>query len=79
MNNQERTDYLTREYRDIIGKTVDYVRPLTQAECANMAWEYDCEYEACVIVFTDGTAVTPMRDTEGNGAGFLAVGKLVTA
>lgn len=77
MNMKGRTDYLTKEYGDIIGKTVKRIRPLTEAECEDLSWDYDCEYEACVVVFTDGSAFIPMRDPEGNGAGFLAMARAV--
>jgi hypothetical protein len=73
---RERQEYLTREYGSLVGKTVKSIRPMTRSECDDLAWEYGYERDACVIVFTDGTAVVPMADPEGNGAGFLAVGEL---
>ncbi len=73
---KERQEYLTAEYGALVGKTVQKVRPLTREECEDMAWEFGYEREACVIVFTDGTAFIPMQDPEGNGAGFLMLAKV---
>ena len=70
---REREEYITSEYGSLVGKTVALVRPLTKSESSMLAWEYDYDREAFVIVFTDGTAVIPMRDPEGNGSGFLAI------
>lgn len=69
----ERVEYINSEYGSLVGKTVAFVRPLTKSETSMLAWEYDYDRDAFVIVFTDGTAVIPMRDPEGNGSGFLAI------
>lgn len=69
----ERTEYITKEYGELVGKTIARVRPLTTEECKDLAWEYRYMYEAMVIIFTDGTAVIPMCDPEGNGAGHLFI------
>lgn len=68
-----RAEYIKKEYGELVGKTIKQVRPLTKTECEDLAWEYDYEYEAMVVIFTDNTAMIPMRDPEGNGAGFLAL------
>jgi hypothetical protein len=66
-----RSDYIKEEFGSLVGKTIKTVRPLHREECEDLAWEYDYEQEAMVIIFTDGTAVIPMQDPEGNGAGHL--------
>lgn len=71
---KERTEYITSEYGSLVGKTIAKVRPLMRAEAEDLAWEYDYDRDAFVVIFTDGTAVIPMRDPEGNGSGFLAIG-----
>jgi len=63
--------YIARDYGFMVGKTVKTVRPLTEAECEEMAWDYEHEDYAVVVIFTDGTAFIPMADPEGNGSGFL--------
>jgi hypothetical protein len=70
-----RADYITREYGTLVGKTVKTVRPLLIEECEDLGWEYAHMYEAMVIIFTDGTALIPMCDPEGNGAGHLLLSK----
>lgn len=66
-----RAEYISKEYGELVGKTIKRVRPLTKEECADLYWDYDRMYEAMVIIFTDGTAMIPMCDPEGNGAGHL--------
>lgn len=69
----ERAEYITKEYGELVGKTIARVRPLTPEECSDLAWDYTYEREAFVIFFTDGTAVIPMRDPEGNGPGHILI------
>jgi hypothetical protein len=68
-----RADYIKKEFGSLVGKTVKTVRPLYKEECEDLAWEYAYSEEALVIIFTDGTAVIPMCDPEGNGAGHLFI------
>lgn len=68
-----RAEYIQREYGELVGKTIKTVRPLLKSECDDLAWDYNYEHEAMLIVFTDGTAVVPMCDPEGNGAGHLLI------
>jgi hypothetical protein len=71
-----RADYIKREYGSLVGKTIKTIRPLHKEECEDLGWEYDYSDEACVFIFTDGTAFIPMQDPEGNGAGFLFLSKV---
>lgn len=73
---QTRKDYIQREWGSLVGKTVKTVRPLTKDECEGFGWDYERE-DAFVIVFTDGTALIPSQDPEGNGAGFIITAKVV--
>jgi len=68
----DRTKYIKRDYGSFVGKTVKTIRPLTKEECEDMAWEFEYEDYAVVVIFTDGSGFIPMADPEGNGAGFLA-------
>jgi len=68
----DRTDYITREFGELVGKTVKAVRPLSPAECSAFAWNYDHQI-AWVIEFTDGTLAVPSCDPEGNGKGHLII------
>jgi hypothetical protein len=66
-----RSDYIKEEFGSLVGKTIKTVRPLHKEECEDLAWDYEYSDEPMVIIFTDGTAVVPMRDPEGNGPGHL--------
>lgn len=70
------TMYLNEQYKDIIGKTVAYVRPLFDDELEDFYWFRDGGAIPMLIVFTDGTTLIPSSDPEGNQAGFLFVEKL---
>lgn len=63
--------YFKGEFGSLVGKTIAMVRALTPDENIAMGWEAD--EEGFVLVCEDGTAIIPMRDPEGNGAGFLAL------
>ena len=64
--------YIQDEFGSLAGKTVQGVREMTYAETVNMDWNPGCDH-GIVIMFTDGTLLVPMRDPEGNGAGFPLV------
>jgi hypothetical protein len=51
---------------------------MTANEVQDMGWEFGY-HEAFVIVCTDGTAIIPSQDPEGNGPGFLFLGEMVNA
>lgn len=68
-----RINYIQNEFGSLKGKTIALIRPLTEAECKQFAWEYDYNDSAMAIFFTDDTIVVPSCDPEGNGAGFLFV------
>lgn len=68
-----RISYIDREFGSLKGKTIALIRPLTEDECKQFAWEYDYNDNAMALFFTDGTVVVPSCDPEGNGAGFLFV------
>lgn len=67
-----RTDYITREFGDLVGKTVKAVRPMSPAECHKFYWDY-AHQVAWLIEFTDGTVAVPSCDPEGNGRGHLII------
>lgn len=68
----DKAKYIKRDYGSFVGKTIKEIRPLTKQECEDLAWEYDYEDYAVVVIFTDNTGFIPMADPEGNGSGFLA-------
>jgi hypothetical protein len=63
-------DYITREFGELVGKTIKAVRPLVDSELESFYWDRHGTVPF-VIVFTDGTCASPSRDPEGNGAGFM--------
>ena len=56
---------------DIVGRTIEEVRPLTAHELAAEGWADWLESGAPVLVLDDGTRLYPSRDDEGNGPGAL--------
>lgn len=71
-----KTDWITKEYGKLIGKTVKSVRLLQPTELADFGWE---GRDGFLIAFTDGTVIIPSSDPEGNDCGFLFVEQLETA
>ena len=51
----------------LVGKKIKQVRYLTDKEQKDMGWYR----KSVVIIFTDGTAIFPSADDEGNDAGAL--------
>lgn len=68
LTKEQRQDYITREFGSLVGKTVQSVRPMSPEEIAGMGWEYDMDVP-WVIIFSDGTALIPSADPEGNSSG----------
>ena len=65
--------WVKRDFGSLEGKTIKSVRPLTEKECEMFGWEFAYMDYAMVLICTDGTAIIPSCDPEGNGAGFLFV------
>lgn len=63
--------YIKTEYGSLVGKTVEQVRTLTDAELKQFMWDGGGSEVAFVVFFTDGSFIIPSRDDEGNGAGTL--------
>ena len=61
------------EYGDFLGARVLAVRPLTPAELADFGWDDSCGTVPLVIMFSNGKALIPSMDPEGNGPGHLFV------
>ena len=58
----------SRKFQDIlIGKTIRFVRYLTEEEAENMGWDS----RPLVIYFEDGGFIIPQSDDEGNDGGAL--------
>lgn len=51
----------------LIGKTISSIRRIEPSECGNMGWN-KCPL---IINFSDGTAIIPQSDDEGNDGGAL--------
>lgn len=58
----------------LVGKTISNVRALTTSEVDELAWFPNSD-PTTVVEFTDGTYAIVMSDPEGNGSGFLDIGK----
>ena len=58
----------------LVGKTVKRVRALDKIELDELYW-HETSDPTAVIEFTDGTYAIVMQDPEGNGTGFLEIGK----
>ena len=72
MSPEFRAEYVSREFGELVGKTIKKVRPLTAEECDAFSWAYDSQL-AWLMEFTDGTLAVPSCDPEGNGRGHLLV------
>jgi len=72
VNEEFRAEYISQEFGELVGKTVKAVRPMSPAECAKFAWDYNHQI-AWVIEFEDGTIAVPSCDPEGNGRGHLII------
>ena len=59
---------------ELVGKTIKRVRELDQIEIDELYW-YKTSDPTTVIEFTDGSYAIVMCDPEGNGTGFLELGK----
>jgi hypothetical protein len=69
-------EYIASEYGDLVGKKIKTVRPLLPQELEMFGWEEEGRGGvAMVIFFTDGSALIPSQDPEGNGAGHLIYSK----
>lgn len=64
-------NYIKTEYGSLVGKTVEQVRLLSDAELKQFMWDGDYGAVPFVIFFTDGSFIIPSRDDEANGAGAL--------
>ena len=64
--------YIQTEFGKLVGKTIAKVRLLNQRELDMLMWDERGEVPF-VLIMTDGTAVIPSRDPEGNGPGYLFV------
>jgi hypothetical protein len=71
-----RTKVITNQYGSLVGKTIARVRPLTADECEGLGWNYEYNF-ASVIILTDGTALVPMCDAEGNGTGHILIASVI--
>jgi hypothetical protein len=58
----------------LVGKTIVSVRYLSEAEMENLGW-FPTGDPTCVISFNDDTYALVQADPEGNGTGFLDIGR----
>lgn len=69
---------ITRMYGPLAGKTIVDARPLSPSECESLSWQGGRHGPiAFALVLSDGTALIPSCDPEGNGPGALLLGDLV--
>lgn len=68
--------FIQSEYGSFLGKTVFQIRPLRQSELQQFGWTASSRDCPMVIIFSDGQALIPSCDPEGNGPGFLLTADL---
>lgn len=76
---QQTVDYIQSEFGSLVGKTIALVRPLSDAENDGLDWDPAYGEPGFVLVCTDGTAIIPSADPEGNGPGFLFLAEVKKA
>jgi hypothetical protein len=67
-----RQSYVDEMFKNIVGATIEEVRVLSDAEIAEMDWQGD-PHLAYTLYLSNGLALTPSRDEEGNGPGHLII------
>jgi hypothetical protein len=70
-------EYIKKEFKELIGKTIKDVRELRPEEYKELYWHESPYDPAICIVFTDKTAAVVSADTEGNGPGWLFIADIV--
>jgi hypothetical protein len=55
----------------LIGTTIQAIRPMTQEELALEGWDYSARSHVMALELSDGSLLYPSRDEEGSGPGEL--------
>lgn len=77
-NLDSKSKYISQEYGAIVGAKIVSVRPLTDGELETMGWTDGYSSEVpFVIILSNGRALVPSMDSEGNGAGHVFVEQMV--
>lgn len=66
-------DYIDREYGHLKGVTIVGVRPLVKAEMDDLYWDESPYSPAFVLMLSNGEALIPSSDPEGNSPGHLII------
>lgn len=66
---------LTREYGDLVGRTIIAIRPLTEEEMRIYFWDGGNHHGTIpmAMVLDNGWRLIPSCDPEGNGAGHIFI------
>ena len=75
LNTVEASQFVLSEYGAIVGKTIMAIRPMNATEIELFGWDEGWGGVPMVIILSDGTAIVPSADPEGNGPGHLFLEK----
>ena len=70
-------EYIKKEYGSIVGASVKKVREMSANELEMFGWEDRYGSVPMVIELSNGQALIPSMDPEGNGAGHIFLENLV--
>ena len=69
-------DYVQKEWGSLVGASILKVREMTEDELEMYGWEKGGGAVPIVVHLSDGRAIVPSQDPEGNGPGHLFVEEL---
>ena len=70
-------EYIKEEYGSVVGASIVKVREMSDKEIEMFAWDSRGGSVPMVIELSNGQALIPSMDSEGNGAGHIFVEQLV--
>jgi hypothetical protein len=66
-------DYVAKEWGSLVGASILKVRELTPSELDDFGWDSRGGAVPIVLHLSDGRAIVPSMDPEGNGPGHLFI------
>lgn len=66
-------DYVAKEWGSLVGASILKVREMTEDELEMYAWDSRGGAVPIVLHLSDGRAIVPSQDPEGNGPGHLFI------
>ena len=70
-------EYIQQEYGSVVGASIVKVREMSEKEIEMFCWDLRGGAVPMVIELSNGQALIPSMDPEGNGAGHIFVEQLV--